>query len=165
LFQTASFLRFLLVESVNFICEAAASALNALDARALVNGVRVLGQTGQMSRLICAQRKLSWMHCQLPWTRGKMISVTSLTVIAVAWPPGVNFTLAPQAPFPIATATLSPVAGVSKANVCAGTINMPANTPLGTWSFELQKQGAADFRSLTKNDVGDLLLLVNYNVS
>jgi hypothetical protein len=33
------------------VYEAAASALNALDARALVNGVRVLGQTGQMSRI------------------------------------------------------------------------------------------------------------------
>jgi hypothetical protein len=31
-----------------------------------------------------------------PWTRGKTISVTSLPVLAVSWPPG-NFVLAPQA--------------------------------------------------------------------
>jgi hypothetical protein len=49
LFQTASFLRFLSGESVD---EAAASALNALDARALVNRVGVLGQAVEMSRAI-----------------------------------------------------------------------------------------------------------------
>jgi hypothetical protein len=60
---------------------------------------------------------------------------------------------------------LSPVAGVSEPNVCSGTFNLPANTPVGPWTFELQKQGAADFRSLTKNDIADLLLLVNYTTS
>jgi len=100
-----------------------------------------------------------------PWTRGKTISVTSLTVLAVAWPPGVSFVLAPQAPLPTGNVTLNPIAGVSEPNVCSGTINLPANTPPGSWSFELQKQGAADFRSLTKNDIADLLLLVNYTAS
>jgi hypothetical protein len=75
LFQTASFLRFLLVESVGFICEAAASALNAVDARALVNGVRVLGQTGEMSRIIrFDQRKLFWKQfagCPMKFSYGK----------------------------------------------------------------------------------------------
>lgn len=55
-------------ESSNLIREAAASALKALDARALVIGVRVLGQTRQMSRIIrFDQRESSWMAiCQLP---------------------------------------------------------------------------------------------------
>ena len=75
------------------------------------------------------------------WTRGKTITVTSLTVLAVAWPPG-NFVLAPQAPLPTAPVTMTPVAGVTEPNVCAATIAMPADTPLGTWSFELQQQGA-----------------------
>ena len=60
---------------------------------------------------------------------------------------------------------MTAVAGVTSPNVCAGTINLPANTTLGTWSFELQKQGAADFRSLGKNDIDDLLLMVKYQVS
>jgi hypothetical protein len=99
------------------------------------------------------------------WTRGKTISVTNLTVLTISWPPGVSFVLAPQAPLPVATVTLNPVPGVTEPNVCAGTVALPANTPLGTWSFELQKQGAADFRSLRGNDIGDLFLLVNYDAS
>lgn len=99
-----------------------------------------------------------------PWTRGKTISVSSLTVVAVAWTPG-SFVLAPQAPLPTALVNLLPVAGVTEPNICSGTIALPANTPLGTWSFELQAQGAADFHSLTKNSIADVLLLVNYQVS
>lgn len=98
------------------------------------------------------------------WTRGKTISVTSLTVLAVAWPPG-NFLLAPQAPLSTAPVPMTPVAGVTEPNVCAATIAMPADTPLGTWSFELQQQGAPDFRSLTKNEIGDVVLMVSYEVS
>ena len=98
------------------------------------------------------------------WTRGKTISVTSITVLAVAWPPG-NFVLAPQAPLPTAQLTMTPVAGVTEPNICAATIVTPPNTPLGTWSFELQQQGAPDFRSLSKYAIGDVLLLVNYDAS
>jgi Tc toxin complex TcA C-terminal TcB-binding domain/Neuraminidase-like domain/Salmonella virulence plasmid 28.1kDa A protein len=99
-----------------------------------------------------------------PWTRGKTISVTSLTVLTVGWGPG-GFVLAPQVPLPTATVPVLPVAGASEPNICAATIALPANTPLGTWAFELQKQGAADFRSLTKNDIGDVLLMVNFAVT
>jgi hypothetical protein len=104
------------------------------------------------------------------WTRGKTISVTSLTVVAVAWPPeppgpAWNFVVAPQAPLPTAPVTMAPVTGVTEPNVCSGTITLLAGTPLGTWSFELQQQGAPDFASLTKNQIGDVFLLVNYKVS
>jgi hypothetical protein len=99
-----------------------------------------------------------------PWTRGKTISVTSITVLAVAWEPG-NFVLAPQAPLPTAAVTLTPVAGASEPNVCGGTIATPPGTPLGTWTFELRQQGAADFQSLTKNLLGDVLLLIEYDAS
>ena len=98
------------------------------------------------------------------WTRGKTITVTAITVLAVAWPPG-NFALAPQPPLPAALLTMTPVPGVTEPNVCAATITMPPNSPLGTWSFELQQQGAADFRSLTKDEIGDVLLLVNFEVN
>jgi len=98
------------------------------------------------------------------WTRGLTISVTSITVLALAWEPG-SFVLAPQAPLPVASLPMNPVAGATEPNVCAATIVTPANTPLGTWSFKLQQQGAPDFRSLTSSLIGDVLLLVNYDAS
>jgi hypothetical protein len=98
------------------------------------------------------------------WTRGKTISATSLTLIAVAWPPG-EFVLAPQTPLPTSAIPMTVMAGVSEPNLCSATVPLPANTPLGKWSFEIQRQGAADFRSLTKNEIGDVLLLVSYSVS
>ncbi len=98
------------------------------------------------------------------WTRGKTISVTSLTVLAVAWETG-DFVLAPQSPLPTATVNMTPVAGVTEPNVCAATIAMPPNTPLGTWSFKIKQASAADFRSLTKNLIGDIVLLVSYDAS
>ena len=98
------------------------------------------------------------------WTRGKTISVTSLTVLAVAWESG-NFELAPQSPLPTATINMTPVAGVTEPNICAATITMPPNTPLGTWSFKIKQASAADFRSLTKSLIGDVVLLVNYDAS
>jgi Tc toxin complex TcA C-terminal TcB-binding domain len=99
------------------------------------------------------------------WTRGKTISVTSLTVLVISWPPG-TFALVPQAPLPTTLINMQPVAGATEPNVCtSGVITLPANTPLGTWSFELQLQGATNFNSLSKNAIGDVLLLVNYQVS
>jgi hypothetical protein len=99
-----------------------------------------------------------------PWTRGKTITVSSVTVLAVAWPPG-NFVLVPQATLPTAPITLTPVAGVTEPNVCAGTIVMPPNTPLGPWSFQLQRQGAPDFQSLNRNQISDVILVVNFDAS
>ncbi len=98
------------------------------------------------------------------WTRGKTISVTSITVLTLAWPPG-TFVVVPQAPLPAAPVLMTPVPGATEPNVCAATIVMPPNTPLGTWSFKLQQSGAADFRSLTTALIGDVLLLVNYDAS
>jgi hypothetical protein len=42
---------------------------------------------------------------------------------------------------------------------------VPPNTPSGKWTFKLKTAAAADFRSLTKNDVGDLLLLVSFTAA
>lgn len=98
------------------------------------------------------------------WTRGKTISVTSLTVVAVAWPPG-NFVVRPQLPLPNANFTLTPVAGVSEPNVCSVTIPLPANTPPGIWTFKLRQDAAPDFRSITANEIGDVFLLLAFQVS
>jgi hypothetical protein len=98
------------------------------------------------------------------WTRGKTISVTSITMLAVAWEPG-DFVLAPQAPLPTATVNMTPVAGSTEPVVCSATVAMPPNTPLGTWSFKIKQASAADFHSLTKNLIGDVVLLVSYAAS
>ena len=98
------------------------------------------------------------------WTRGKTISVNSITVLAVSWNAG-NFVVQPQAPLPNADANMTPVPNVTLPNVCGAAIALPPNTAPGTWTFKIRKQAAGDFRSLTKNDLGDILLLVNYQAN
>ena len=98
------------------------------------------------------------------WTRGKTCSVTGITVVAVSWNPG-TFVVEPQAPLPTSDLNMTPVPSITLPNVCAATVAPAPNTPLGTWTFKIRKQTAADFRSLTKNDLGDVFLLVNYQVS
>jgi uncharacterized protein len=39
-------------------------------------------------------------------------------------------------------------------------ITVPPNTHPDKWTFKLKTAAAADFRSLTKNDIGDLLLVL-----
>jgi Tc toxin complex TcA C-terminal TcB-binding domain/Neuraminidase-like domain/Salmonella virulence plasmid 28.1kDa A protein len=97
------------------------------------------------------------------WTRGKTISVTSLTVLAIAWPPG-TFILVPQAPLPTPPITMTPVAVVSEPTVVAATLSAPGTLP-ATWSFQMQQKGVSDFVSLTQDTIGDILLLVSYQVS
>jgi len=97
------------------------------------------------------------------WTRGKTITVTSLTVIAIAWPTG-TFVLVPQSPLPTAPITMTPVASVTEPTVVSATIASPGTVP-ALWSFELQQQGAPNFTSLTPDTIGDVLLVVNYQVS
>jgi hypothetical protein len=99
-----------------------------------------------------------------PWTRGKTIAVTGIVVLAVSWNAG-NFVLEPQAPLPGADLVMTPVAGVTEPNVCGATVTPPPNTPPGSWTFKLRKQSAGDFRSLSRNDLGDVLLLVSFTVS
>jgi hypothetical protein len=96
------------------------------------------------------------------WTRGKTITVTSLTVLAIAWPPG-TFVLTPQAPLPTTPITMTPVAGVSEPMVVSATVPSPGAVP-ATWSFEIQQQGTSGFTSLTPDTIGDVLLLVSYQV-
>ena len=95
------------------------------------------------------------------WTRGKTINVTSIDIVAVGWPPG-SFVLVPQAPLPVAQVVMAPVAGVTEPNVCMGTVKVPNPTTLGSWGFEIQQQGAADFRSLNQNVVGDIFLFISF---
>ena len=99
-----------------------------------------------------------------PWTRGKTISVSSITVLAVSWAPG-NFVVAPEAPLPTAAVTMTPVQSGAEPNVCTATINTPPGTAPGTWGFQLRQESAPDFRSLTKNEIGDVVLLVSYTAS
>jgi hypothetical protein len=98
-----------------------------------------------------------------PWARGKTITITGLTVFATAWEPG-NFVLKPQAPLPTNDVTLTPVAGVTEPNVAGGTVAV-ANASPGTWTFKLRTAAAGDFHSLTRDLIGDALLLVAFEVS
>ncbi len=97
------------------------------------------------------------------WTHGKTITVNGLTVLAVSWKAG-NFVLQPEAPLPTANVTLTPVAGVTEPNVATGDVAV-TSASLGKWTFKLRTSAAADFRSITQNDIGDVLLLVNFQVS
>jgi hypothetical protein len=97
-----------------------------------------------------------------PWTRGKTITVTSVAVFVVAWPPG-TFVLVPQAPLPSTPITMTPVAGASEPTVVSATIPVTGTVP-AIWSFEIQQQGAADFQSLTPDTIGDVLIVAAYHV-
>jgi hypothetical protein len=97
------------------------------------------------------------------WARGKTITVSALTVLATSTLPG-NFVLAPEAPLPTGQITMAPVAGVTEPGVVSGSVAPPPGTP-GTWSFKLRTASAADFRSLSATDIGDVLLLVAFTVA
>src|ERR1035438_9007280 len=108
------------------------------------------------------------------WTRGKTISVSSITVLVVAWPatgftpPQQGFTIAPQAPLSttgaaIATTLVTPNVPTLP-NVWGVQVMPPPDTTVGSWSFEIQQTNAPDFRSLTKNEIGEVFLLVDYSV-
>lgn len=100
------------------------------------------------------------------WTRGKTITITGIAVLTVGWLPG-NFSLEPQAPLTQVPAdmAMSPVPGATEPNICGATLTVPPNTPPGKWTFKLKSGAAADFRSLTKNDVGDVLLLLSFQAA
>lgn len=100
------------------------------------------------------------------WTRGKAITITAITVLAIGWPPE-SFRLEPQAPLVQNPADLAmaPVGGATEPNVCSANLVVPPNTVPGKWSFKLSTAGAGDFRALTKNDVGDVLLLVGFQTA
>jgi Tc toxin complex TcA C-terminal TcB-binding domain/Neuraminidase-like domain/Salmonella virulence plasmid 28.1kDa A protein len=98
-----------------------------------------------------------------PWTRGKTITVTGLSVFAVSWNPG-NFILEPQSPLPTTQVTLAPVPGVSEPNVATGNVNV-AGLALGRWTFKLRAASATDFRSVTRNTLGDVLLLIQFQAT
>lgn len=97
------------------------------------------------------------------WARGKTITVTGLTVLATSTHSG-SFVAQPQAPLPAAPVTLNPVAGVTQPNVTSGPVAIVNGSP-GTWTFKIRTSGAANFHSLTPDDIDDVLLLIAFQVS
>jgi len=97
------------------------------------------------------------------WTRGKRISITRLNLLAVSWDAG-DFVLEPQAPLPTNRVTLSPVTGVKDPYVSSGDVALTNQSP-GKWSFKIRRSATTDFRSLTRNDLGDLLLITYFDVT
>jgi hypothetical protein len=59
---------------------------------------------------------------------------------------------------------MTPVGAVQQLNMVAATITNPGTIP-ATWTFQIRQQSASDFHSLTKNLIGDVLLVVTYEVS
>jgi hypothetical protein len=101
------------------------------------------------------------------WTRGKTITVTGLTVLTVAWPPG-GFVLEPQAPLAQnpADVAMTAVAGATEPALFSANLTVPANLQPGkAWTFKLKTAGTGDFQSLKKSDVGDVLLLVAFTAN
>jgi len=84
-------------------------------------------------------------------------------VFATSWEPG-NFVLQPQAPLPAGNVTLVPVAGVTEPNVATGNVAVVNASP-GPWTFKLRQAAAGDFHSLTADEIGDVLLLISFQVS
>lgn len=97
------------------------------------------------------------------WARGKTVVINGLTVFATSLQPG-TFVLAPQAPLPGGDVTLNPVAGVTEPNVASGAVAVAAESP-GSWTFKLRTGTAADFRSLSADEIGDVLLLLTFQAT
>jgi hypothetical protein len=97
------------------------------------------------------------------WARGKTITISGLTVLATSAQPG-SFVLQPQAPMPAGDISMPPLAGVSEPNVVSAAVAPPPGAP-GTGSFKLRRGSAGDFRSLTAEEVGDVLLLVAFGAA
>ncbi len=97
------------------------------------------------------------------WTRGKTITVSTLTVLATSNRAG-GFVLAPQAPLPSTTVTIAPLAGTTNPVVSSGNVAPPPGS-LGAWSFKMRAADASDFKSLTVDEVGDVLLLIHFQAS
>jgi hypothetical protein len=97
------------------------------------------------------------------WTRGKNLTITSLTVLATSDRPG-GFVLRPEAPLPTADITMAPMAGTANPTVSSGNVAPPPASP-GAWSLKIRASDATDFRSLVATDVGDILLLIHFQVS
>ena len=100
------------------------------------------------------------------WTRSKTIIITGITLVSVGWPTG-DFTIEPQdvlAQLP-ANVTMVPVAGSSEPNITSASLVVPPNLQPGKWTFKVRTAAAVDFRSLTKNDLGDIFLFLNFQAT
>jgi hypothetical protein len=97
------------------------------------------------------------------WTRGKNITITAISILAVSWAAG-SFVAEPQGPLPSAPLTLTPIAAGSGPRVAVGTLAVPGAAP-GVWTLKLRSHTAPDFRSLTASDIGDVLILVTFDAN
>ncbi|MBV8819487.1 MAG: hypothetical protein JO022_14100, partial [Acidobacteriaceae bacterium] len=95
------------------------------------------------------------------WTRGQTIAVQRLDVYTIS--NGGSFVLAPQPPLPGATVPLNPPSPGSP--VANGSVTLPPGTSPGTWSFKLRASDAGDFRSLTADRIGDVVVVVRFQTS
>ena len=112
------------------------------------------------------------------WARTKgTLTITQIDVLAVSWG-STAFNLKPQGTLPNATIAMNqvivpqpttlPVVPPQPAAQAGPNVFHAAVTGLnvkpGTFSFLLQHQGAADFASLKKSDIADVIVVVSYSV-
>ena len=112
------------------------------------------------------------------WARTQgTLTITQVDVLAVAWG-STAFNLKPQGTLPNATIAMNqvvvpqpttlpvvppqppPQAGPNVFHAAVTGLNVKP----GTFSFLLQHQGAADFASLKKSDIADVIVVVSYSV-
>jgi hypothetical protein len=60
---------------------------------------------------------------------------------------------------------MTTVAGSPEPNITSATLVVPPNLQPGKWTFKVRTATAADFRSLTKNDIGDILLFISFQTT
>jgi hypothetical protein len=92
------------------------------------------------------------------------MTVTSLTVMVVSWGTD-SFVLEPQGSLPDAPISMTPVRNVSQPSVLAGTLALPPDTSLDTWPLRLRKRDSTGFQPIGRCDIGEVVLLVNYQVN
>ena len=98
------------------------------------------------------------------WTRGKTISVTSLTLVAVAWPPG-DFVLSPQAPLPTAQVNMTALPGSTEPNMLSGDDRATAEYAARDVELRDQAVDGCGLPLAEPQPIGDVLLLVEYEAS
>jgi hypothetical protein len=96
------------------------------------------------------------------WTRGRTITITGLTITTFSSAGG-SFELEPQAPLSTTSVTLAPIPGAP--GVATGMVAVPSGTTPGTWTFRLRASGATDWRSLTNDQLGEVVIAAAFEVS
>jgi peptidoglycan hydrolase-like protein with peptidoglycan-binding domain len=100
------------------------------------------------------------------FTTGGQIQITGIDAIADVPDNTYSFTVIPAgSPQNAAGVTAAMTAQQPYRGVYWAEPKLTGSGPLGAWSFKLKSSGVNDFRSLTPNQISDLVLILQYRVS